>query len=491
MKKSFLAVACSGIGVLLLAGFQAADDQYLSVFGRINTEVNANSRAYETLAEATQKIGHRLMGSPNGTKAEQMAFDLLKKYGYDVRFQPFEAEAWIRDTVMLEVVPNKSDNFRTIPVVSLAHSPVDAKIQGEIIDVGNGLEADFEALKGKIKGKVVLANLGLNNGPSGAKNLHRSEKTAIAIRYGAAGVIMVCGVPGNVLITGTASVTGSLISIPAVCISRESGEELRQWLIDDKNLHAFIEMRNISKRIKARNVVATLKGGGYFTKEKIVIGGHLDSWDLATGATDNGLGAFSIIDIARTFKALKLKPKRTIEFVLFAGEEQGLLGSKHYVKNAVKTQQIDDIVFMYNLDMTYDPTGINLHGRDEMRGFFENVGGQISQIDTVYANKIVSRAGLHSDHQPFMIEGVPTAAPVSNLPLSIINCYHANCDRLDLVNKTAMKRAVGVTAMLLYATADANEIASKRLDSNKTRDYLAAQGLKKELIIGQDWKWAD
>ena len=491
MKKSFLPIVCLGFGAFLLVALRPDDDDYLAVFGRIHSEVNANSKAYETLADATQKIGHRLMGTPNGTRAEQMAFDLFKKYGYEVRFQALEADAWLRDTATLEVVPNKSDNFMPIPVVSLAHSPTDAKIQGQIIDVGNGLEADFETLKDKIKGKVVLANLGLTNAPAGSINLHQAQKTAMAIRCGATGVIMICGVPGQVLVTGSASQTGSLILIPAVCISQESGQELRQWLIDDKNLYAFIEMRNMSKRAKPRNVVATLKGSGYFTKEKIVVGGHLDSWDLATGATANGLGAFSVIDIARTFKALKLKPKRTVEFVLFAGQEQGLLGSKHYVKDAIKTQQINNIALMYNLDMTYDPKGINLNGRDEMRGFFEQIGRQIAQTDAAYANTIISRAALHTDDQPFMIEGLPTIAPVSVLPPAITNCYHANCDRIGLVNKDALKRAVSAVSMLLYASADASEIPAKRLDSNKTRDYLVAQGLKKELVSGQNWKWVD
>ena len=84
-------------------------------------------------------------------------------------------------------------------------------------------------------------------------------------------------------------------------------------------------MTNVSKKIKARNVIATLPGK---SDDRIVIGGHLDSWDLATGAADNGLGSFTIIDIARIFKVLKIKPKRTIDFVLFMGEEQGAVQSE-------------------------------------------------------------------------------------------------------------------------------------------------------------------
>ncbi|MCY7359405.1 MAG: M28 family peptidase, partial [Rudanella sp.] len=299
------------------------------VFSRINADVLKNGRAYETLTDASQRIGHRLTGSNNGARAEQYAYDLLRSYGFkDVRYEAFEVESWMRDTVTLSVVPNKSDNFRDLKVVSLAHSPVEAHVRGEIVDVGNGLEGDFTIVKDKLKGKIALVNIGLSNA-KGARNLHRSEKTALAIQHGAIGVIMVNLVPGNVLLTGTASVTGKLIPIPAVCIAYESGVALRQWLAEENkdHLHAVIDMTNTSRKIKARNVVATIRGTE-FPNEKIVIGGHLDSWDLATGAIDNGIGSFSVLDIARTFRKLKLKPRRTIEFVMFMGEEQGLLGSR-------------------------------------------------------------------------------------------------------------------------------------------------------------------
>ncbi|MEZ4903276.1 MAG: M20/M25/M40 family metallo-hydrolase [Spirosomataceae bacterium] len=371
MNRKFLFTFSIVVCLSLFVSFRD-DSEYISIFQKINTEVVKNSRAYETLGEVTSTIGHRLTGSPNGAKAEQYAYNLLKKYGYtDVKFQQFETEAWLRDTVTLEIVPNKSDNFRSVPVVALAHSPVRARVNGAIIDVGNGLEEDFEALKDQVKGKVVLANIGLINGKVGQKNLHRSEKTALAIRYGATAIITINQVAGNVLLTGTASVTGALIGIPAVNISKESGEEVRNWMKVDTDLHAVLEMSNVSKKVKVRNVVATLQGK---SDDRIVMGGHLDSWDLATGASDNGLGSFTVMDIARTFKAMKIKPKRTIDFVLFMGEEQGLLGSRQYVKELSKARQIDKVRFMMNLDMTNNVQGMNIGGRDRADSIFSECG---------------------------------------------------------------------------------------------------------------------
>jgi len=485
MKKVVQFLLVGGV-LILFAGFESKEKKWEKTFSRIDTEVRKNSKAYQTLGDATKSIGHRLTGSSNGEKAEEYAFQLLKSYGFtDVVYQPFEVEAWMRDTVTLSVAPGSSDNFRDVPVVSLAHSPVEAKLQGEIVDVGNGLEEDFEAIKDKIKGKIVLANIGLS-GVTGKKNLHRSEKTALAIKYGASGIIMANGAPGKILLTGTASVTGGMIAIPAVCISNDSGKELRSWLKEEGPLEAHIDMHNISKPIKARNVIATLKGK---SDEKVIIGGHLDSWDLATGAIDNGIGSFAVMDIARTFQTLKIKPERTIQFVLFMGEEQGLLGSKHFVEELKRTGSLDKVGYMMNLDMTNDPKGVNAFGREEMNGFFKTIGDAIHTVDAGYKNETSNRAGLHSDHQPFMLEGIPIAGLSGQLEPTVLQCYHADCDNFSLVNKDQLENTVRIASMYLFALATVDKLAVKKLSDIKIRDFLISQGLKQELVLGQEWRW--
>ncbi|MFD2572597.1 M20/M25/M40 family metallo-hydrolase [Spirosoma soli] len=476
----------------LLTAFYPNKLSLEKAFKRINDEVQQHSRAYETLSEASQRLGHRLTGSPNGTRAESYAFDLLSSYGFkEVRYEPFEVEAWQRDTVTLSVVPDRSDNFREVPVVALAHSPVESHVKGEIVDVGNGLEGDFAAVKDKLKGKIALVNIGLAAPTKGARNLHRSEKTALAIQHGASGVIMVNLVPGNVLLTGTASVTGKLISIPSVCISLESGQALRAWMQEEPSkMQAVIDMTNTSRKIRARNVIATLKGSKY-PDEKIIVGGHLDSWDLATGAIDNGIGSFAIMDIARTFKTLKLKPKRTIEFVLFMGEEQGLLGSRAMVENLKKAGQLDKVRYMMNLDMTNDPTGLNAFGRSDMVSFLNTVGETMKQVEPTFGNQMQNQAGLHSDHQPFMLEGVPVVGMNGHLAKDVLDCYHANCDRINLVNADQLKNTVRYSTMLLYALADADAIPTRRQTDTQTRDYLVAQGLRTPLQIANEWRWKE
>lgn len=467
--------------------FVNAQDKFGDVFSKINLEVQQNSKAYQTLKYETETIGHRLTGSANGAKAEQYAFDLLKSYGCDVRFQPFEVESWSRKTISVEIGADEN-NLSKVKAVTLAHSPVTADVTGNLVDAGNGLEADYQANPAKFKGKIALIYLGVLPGsPAGTKSLHRSEKTAIATKYGAAGVIIINTVKNGVLLTGTASVTGKLITIPAVCIGLEDGMALKEKLKAQPQI-AHISMTNFSGMIKARNVIATFKGSA-LPKDKIVVGGHLDSWDLATGAIDNGIGSFAIIDMARTFKTLNLKTKRTVEFVLFMGEEQGLLGSKAYIDQEKKDKDLAQVKFMLNYDMTNDPKGFST-SRVEMKELFTSWGADIVKIDTGFKNLFNASAGLHSDHQPFMLAGIPTGGGFGGkLPNNSGPFYHSDGDSFKLVDEQELKNTVRYSAMLTYALANTPKIPVDIQDEEELRIFLESQNLKEPLSIAGEWRW--
>lgn len=474
--------------VLLIAWNVQAQDQ-TAVFNSINKEVQQRSEAYQNLKKSTATIGHRLTGSTNGKKSEEDAFRLLKTYGLTTTFQPFKAESWSRESIHLHII-GPDGRQEEVKAVALGHSPEKVDITHEMVDMGNGLEADYLSAPEKAKGKIVFAALGLLPGTAtGTKNLHRSEKTALAIRYGAAGVILFNGVEGGILLTGTASVTGKVNPIPAVNITYEDGMRLKRQLASGA-LRASVSMRNFSGTIEARNVIASIPGKKY-PNEKIVVAAHLDSWDLATGATDNGLGAYEIIDIARTFKALNLSFNRTIEFVLFMGEEQGLLGSKFYVEDAKKSNTLGNIKYVFNFDMSGSTIGFNIGGRKEALSFFKVVGEQIRKTDTVFQNRIGEGAGLHSDHQPFMLEGIPTASSVNNMPSSIYRCYHASCDDISLIKPEWMKDQVRFSAMMIWAMANTTEIPATKLDDAAIKTFLEQAGLKEPLKIAGDWRWKE
>ncbi len=441
---------------------------------------------YSWLEWSTRTIGHRLTGTAHGKRAEETADSLFRLAGMtEVALFPFEAPAWQRRSVSVAV--STADTTVAYASVALAMTPDSSRINASIIDVGNGLATDFESATKEVRGRIALMNLQLVSAPPGADNLHRSEKTALAIRHGAVGVLFINNVDGHVLLTGTASVSREPIAIPAACLGKEEGAELRAWLAHDKSLLATIDMRNSNALVTARNVIASIPGSD-LKDEVVVVGGHLDSWDLATGATDNGLGSYSIIDIARCYAALGLRPRRTIKFVLFMGEEQGLLGSHALVGTWKKSGELDRVKCMINMDMSGHPSGFNAFGPEPLGDRVITAQQVMRALDTTYASNFSQAPGLHSDHQSFMMQGVPTMAPICDLGDHVYHCYHSSCDDVGLVDPSAMTDNVRRVGQMLWVLANADTLSSHFTDE-QLRDRLKAEGLEEKLRLQNEWRW--
>lgn len=466
-----------GVGVL-------AQDVRLRAFDQA---ARVSEQAYEWLAWSSNHIGHRLTGSPQGRRAEDVADSLFRLAGLDtVYMHPFEADAWSRGTVALTV--GDSAGYMHIACVALANTPLQAVIEAPLVDAGNGLPEDLDKLGERIKGAAVLMNIGLVAAAEGRKNMHRSEKAALALGAGAASIIFVNQVEGGVLLTGTASIDGSLIPVPAACIAVEDGATLRKRLLHGAPLTARLEMRNQSDHVQARNVVAEIRGATR-PNEVVLVGGHLDSWDLATGATDNGLGAFSIIDLARLLKSMPFRPERTIRFVLFMGEEQGLLGSRALVEDYVGRGELEQVKCMINLDMSGNPQGFGFGGPDGWKPLIEGLCTTIKGLDSsAFAGKSSEEIWLHSDHQPFLLRGVPVIYPLSDLGKHVYGCYHSSCDDIHLVDPLAMTNNVRFVGALLLGLAHA-PVLPGHFTTEGLRERLIEAGLEGPLRIGGDWPW--
>lgn len=467
---------------ILFSSFHLFAQQNLEILEKIKYEVEINSEAYTQLKLATETIGHRATGTDNGDKAEQFAAQLLESYGYEVEMQPFYFNGWNRGSLKLIV------NGDYINAVALAHSPEKAEVSNKLVDLGNGLEEDYLKLKEKLNGKIVFATIGLLDGtPENVKNLHRSEKTALAEKYGASGIILFNKAKGNILLTGTASVTGDIIKIPSINISYEDGLKIKKSLKAGA-VKAEIAMANEVRPMKGSNIIARLKGKAK-PDEVVVLGGHLDSWDLATGAIDNGVGSFSVIDVARTMKKLKIDNDRTIEFVLFMGEEVGLLGSKHYVKEAIKKGTIKYIKSMSNLDMTYDPKAFSSTMNPNNK-FLQEVSRDVLNYATDFDEYPSIGLGLHSDHQPFMLQGIPIVGlSKSQFKPGALDCYHANCDELKFVTPEALKNNVVLQSYLLYQLANIKDFPYKRWTEDEIKNELIKANLDTPLKISGEWRW--
>jgi Iap family predicted aminopeptidase len=375
-----------------------------------------------------------------------------------------------------------------LQAVALANTPVRADVEGPLVDAGNGLPPDLERVKDRLGGAVALVNIGLEGAPEGTRNLHRSEKAALALAQGVAGIVFVNQVDGGVLLTGTASIDGNLIPAPAACVAVEDGRMLRARLAEGAALTVRLGMENQSRMVEANNIVAEIVGT-VRPQEVILVGGHLDSWDLATGATDNGLGAFSILDLARAMAAMPFRPERTVRFVLFMGEEQGLLGSRALVDHYRATGELARIKCMINLDMSGNPQGFGVGGPEGWEDLLLRLCDGIRTVDTAaFAGRVRTEVWLHSDHQPFLLAGVPVIYPLSDLGKHVYGCYHSSCDDIHLVDPQAMVNNVRFVGALLYRLA-AEDPLPPHFTTEALRQRLVAEGLEQALRIGGDWPW--
>lgn len=446
-----------------------------------------SEQGYEWLAWSSANIGHRLTGSPQGTKAESLADSLFRLGGLDTVYaHAFQADAWARGSAKLTVGDGRG--FAHLTCVALANTPLECSVEAPIVDAGNGMPEDLVRLGDKVHGAALLVNIGLVAASEGTKNLHRSEKAALAMKAGAASILFVNQVAGGILLTGTASIDGALIPIPAACLATEDGSALRDRLTKGESLTARLEMRNTSSAVTARNIIAELQGSK-FPDEVILVGGHLDSWDLATGATDNGLGSFSILDLARLMKSMPFRPERTIRFVLFMGEEQGLLGSRALAEHYARSGELKKLTCMINLDMSGNPQGFGVGGPEGWRPTIADACERIARIDSgAFEGRCSEEVWLHSDHQPFLMKGVPVIYPLSDLGKHVYSCYHSSCDDIHLVEPKAMTNNVRFVGALLYDLAAASKLPG-HFTQSELKERLVSAGLEGPLRIGGDWPW--
>jgi len=174
---------------------------------------------------------------------------------------------------------------------------------------------------------------------------------------------------------------------------------------------------------------------------------------------------------------------------MFMGEEQGLLGSKAYVEQAKKDGTLGKVKFMLNYDMTNDPKGFTT-GRKEMESLFKSWGADIAKLDTGFKNIFAAGAGLHSDHQPFMLAGIPTGGGTGGkLPNNSGPYYHSNGDSFKLVDEQELKNTVRYSAMLIYALANTPQIPVKVQTEEEIKSFLQANKLETPLRIAGDWRW--
>lgn len=341
--------------LILLAGFSIAfattnaQQNNAAAIKQIADEVLTNSTAYENLRYLTKKIGPRLSGSANAQKAVEATARMLKEAGADtVYLQPCMVPHWVRGNKETGFVQTANGNRHELHLTALGNSvgTVPAGVKAAVVEVKSMEELQSLGEKG-VKGKIVFFNIPMN--PTyvrtfrayGESGIGRRSGPSQAAKYGAIGV-MVRSLASNIddyPHTGATQYNDSFPKIPAVAISTRDAEWLSAELVKEKNIQGYFKTNcQMLADVPSFNVIGELRGSSH-PEQIVTVGGHLDSWDLAEGAQDDGAGCVQSIEVIRALKALNIQPKRTVRAVMFMNEENGGRGGDAYLQNAIDKKE--------------------------------------------------------------------------------------------------------------------------------------------------------
>ena len=304
------------------------------------------SNCYENLRSLCKDIGNRLSGSKSAQKAVEWAELLMKNSNLDtVYLQQITVPQWKRGDVEKVYWKNIYGDTIDVNCTALGGSVgTNGILNGEVIEIKNWGQLE-EFGKNKIKGKIIFFNrvmnpTYINTGMAyGSCVDQRHSGASRAVEYGAIGVLVRSMTLkfDNIPHTGSMSYADSTKKIPAVAISTVDAHNLSEALKNNELKYLFMELscKQLDDTI-SYNVIGEIKGQE-FPDEIVLVGGHLDSWDIGEGAHDDGAGVVQSLQVLETFKKLKLKPKRTLRCVMYMNEENGNRGGKHYASMVRKT----------------------------------------------------------------------------------------------------------------------------------------------------------
>ena len=359
----------------LLAGCSYAQNADSVTIRKIYSEALSDGKSYEWLRHLTKQIGPRLSGSAGAQKAVDWTKQVMEKEGFDrVFLQDVMVPHWVRgakEEAFIHIGKQKT----TVPIAALGGSVATPPkgVEAEVIEVKSFPE--LRALGAdKVKGKIVFYNRPMDptkintfEAYGGAVD-QRANGATEAAKLGAVGAIvrsMTNLHDDNPHVGGMRYGTGVAL-IPTAAISTNAADLLSKSLQTNPNLTFYFKQNcETLPDAPSFNVVGEIKGSEY-PDEIIVVGGHLDSWDLAEGAHDDGAGCVQSMEVLRIMKALGIKPKRTIRAVMFMNEENGLRGGIQYADLAKKNNE-KHIAAVESDNGGFTPRGFGIVGKPEQR----------------------------------------------------------------------------------------------------------------------------
>jgi hypothetical protein len=477
---------CLFLPLLLLAVASAQNP-----VDQVITEALKPSPLESNLQRLTDQIGGRVPGTLAMRQAVDWGVAAFKAAGADsVHTENFTIQAsWAEGFTRMSIASPEQFDVR---VVSMAWAPALASRQDvPIIDVGEGKPEDF-VKAGNVSGALLLVHSQEMTKWDDlfAEYLRAPGIVLRALQAKALAIAFQSSRPHDLLYRHTDSQQGEIGEIPTVLVAREDAARIARLLASGQKLRADLAIPNrIGGPITASNVVAEFRGSEK-PDEFVILGAHLDSWELGTGALDNGCNAALVIDALRAIKTAGLRPRRSIRFILFSGEEEGLVGSHAYA--VAHRAELDKAAGVVVFDSgTGKVIGFSLGGRKDVADAANNLVAPLKQFD---ADKVTTDAEWGTDHWDFMLEGVPTFVADQEEANYLIN-YHAMSDTFDKVDLPQLKKHVAEAAALTFGIANAPQRLGPRLHHaqiDQTLRETHIDELMKTLGMWQPWqegKW--
>ncbi len=464
---------CIGLAVALCLYARAALPQAAKeVDERIDRIVGmATTRggALAFLQKLTDSIGGRVTGSDESRAAADLLLRTLRDAGFeDAHFEEYAIESrWQHERAVGRVV---SPVARQLTVGSYGWVPgTKGEVTASLVDLGAPPNTDLSVSSDRVRGAAVIVE---PHGVAGAPaQVMRAALARALARSGAAAMLIPSDKPNRMLYTSAFGFYPAA-PLPVLSVAREDVLFLRRLLANGP-VRVTLDVANTidASPAQERNVVAEITGTT--PGEVVLVGAHFDSWDPAQGAQDDGVGVAAILEAARILKSLGIKPRRTIRFAFFSGEEQALLGSRAYVER--HRNELDGLRAVMIMDSGAEsPRGFQIHGRSDVEAAARTI---LAPLASLGASGVSLEASFDMDHGPFLAAGIPVFTLWVDAG-DYDTHHHAVSDTFDKVDPRMLALDTAVMAVAAYRLAEAPEVPGRRLSATEAKQLLEKLGLE-------------
>lgn len=464
VSLALAAVLCAAPHLALPQAAGETDER----IGRIVGMAMTRGGAQDFLRHLTDSIGGRVTGSAECKAAADLLVGTLREAGFaDAHVEEYPLESrWQRGRAVGRVV---SPVARTLTVGSYGWVPgTNGEVTAPLVDLGAPPGNDLPVPADRVRGAAVIVEP--HAVPGAPSQVMRAALARALAQAGATAMLIPSDKPNRMLFT---SAFGFYPGgpLPVLSVAREDVLFLRR-LLGAGPVRVALDVANTidAGPARERNVVAEIKGT---TPEVVLVGAHFDSWDPGQGAQDDGVGVAAILEAARILKSLGVKPRRSIRFAFFSGEEQALLGSRAYVE--AHRDELDEVRAAVIMDSgAQTPRGFKIHGRSDIEPAVRTI---LAPLSSLGASGLSLEGSFDQDHAPFLAAGIP----VFTLWVDegdYDTHHHAVSDTFDKVDPRMLALDTAVMAVTAYQLADAPEAPGPRLSPADASELLQKMGLE-------------